>query len=571
MVWLTILLLSSSLVYYTDSFVSVRLNQRQTATSAKEGSLSPEEEAYSDATILSKSQWKRKKFLLINDIQDCIERHQHEKAISKAELFIERQQRMAEHDTSFAPSISSYNLLLNAIAKSKRRSKGAEAEELLRWLQRNGPAPNAVSYTTCMNAYALSKHRTSAKQTQRILEELLEASERDSSLEVTSVTMDVALHAWAAQGTYQSAQSATNMLSQWQAASQAQKLKMVAPTSHSFATVLSAWAQLKSPDAAEQAQVVFDSFESKDDTIVQNALLSAWSRSNHPEAAEKCQEILNTIKDPNVISYNTVLSIQETAMEKERFLQNWRNKAEVDESIPPPTRVSYNTVIHAWSSEGNLTRAQQVLEFLKRHEKLKPDAYSFTSILDGWAKSKLPQKAQNAQKFLHTMPREVLRTNIVPYNTVLNACAFSAEAPKSEQRQALQIAVQLYKRLHQDGESLPQPDAITYGNMLKCIGYLVPPKMKSEMAGPIFVTARQNGLVNEFVWKQAVHLVPGDLKAMSSAKKPLTELQVRDLPREWTWANEESIKGEARPARKKQPARRRSTASEQSYQSGRDL
>ena len=66
------------------------------------------------------------------------------------------------------------------------------------------------------------------------------------------------------------------------------------------------------------------------------------------------------------------------------------------------------------------------------------------------------------------------KPNVICYNSVLNACAFSAEKSQEERRQALKVAVETFNELRQGKFGL-SPDAVSYGNMLKCCANLMPP------------------------------------------------------------------------------------------------
>ena len=56
--------------------------------------------------------------------------------------------------------------------------------------------------------------------------------------------------------------------------------------------------------------------------------------------------------------------------------------------------------------------------------------------------------------------------NTICYNTVLNACAFSAHGGEDEKRQALAVAVETFNQMRKG--KYVSPDAVTYGDMLKC-------------------------------------------------------------------------------------------------------
>ena len=80
--------------------------------------------------------------------------------------------------------------------------------------------------------------------------------------------------------------------------------------------------------------------------------------------------------------------------------------------------------------------------------------------------------------------------NIICYNTVLNACAFSAHGGEDEKRQALAVAVETFNQMRQG--KYVSPDAVTYGDMLKCCANLMPPgNQRNAMASRLFASSRR--------------------------------------------------------------------------------
>ena len=158
---------------------------------------------------------------------------------------------------------------------------------------------------------------------------------------------------------------------------------------------------------------------------------------------------------------------------------------------------------------------------------IKPDIYSFTCVMNAWAKSKeephkafhtrqlLDQLIETHQKALQNSDRRkarALQPTAIPYNTVLNACAFSAlKTSQDEQREAIKIAVDTYKdmsslesRSGQKGnQRMVFRDTVTYGLMLKAIANLMPKgKIRNQMAIQIFQECCNDGLVGFLVWNE---------------------------------------------------------------------
>ena len=135
------------------------------------------------------------------------------------------------------------------------------------------------------------------------------------------------------------------------------------------------------------------------------------------------------------------------------------------------------------------------------------------------------------------------RPNVIVYNTVLNACAFSARGSEEERRQALQIAVETFNQMR--GGKYVSPDAVSYGNMLKCCANLMPPgDQRTAMASRLFASCCDEGLVGGIALDEIRRSIPPraflPLLADCGYDKPIQQrrkahsVELRELPREWT-------------------------------------
>mmetsp|Transcript_107625 Transcript_107625/g.219663 ORF Transcript_107625/g.219663 Transcript_107625/m.219663 type:complete len:235 (+) Transcript_107625:1-705(+) len=181
--------------------------------------------------------------------------------------------------------------------------------------------------------------------------------------------------------------------------------------------------------------------------------------------------------------------------------------------------------------------------------------------MDAWAKSKEPNKASHTRKLLDRlldMRQEALRDRDkrkaeallptqIPYNTVLNACAFSAlKTPEEERREAIKIAVDTYKVMssritsesfkRKGGAIVASRDPVTYGLMLKCIANLMPKgTVRSRMALQIFQECCDDGLVGFLAWNEIRRAVPSKvLQEAFRLKRQCGSLETKDLPKSWT-------------------------------------
>jgi hypothetical protein len=485
-----------------------------------------------------------------------------------------------------------------------------------------------------MDAYA---SRGQAEHAERMLMELLGEYERRPSrrdLQPTSVTFDTVLNAWASRRTAQGAERAEEILRrlEWLVESSGSAVK-VRPTPHSYATVIHAWATCRGgTDAAQRAQHLLDTLVEgsrpvhvQPDTVIFNAAMHAWASSGSELAGTRASAILEQMKQlsssganrgcrPDTVSYNTVLSAwshspghPQAGTQAERILQEMiaAHRSDPAREVAPNT-VSYNCVLHAWSHsslEGADTRAERVLEYMlaaaaaSKDNKndaptnrlaIAPDVYSFTSVLNAIAKSKDPDKAGRTQGWLRRLlelgkagrgPQQ-LRPTQIPFNTVMNACAFSAQNTSEEQQmKALEVAVTTLATMREHGID---PDEVTYYNMVKCAANLLTHsrRRRQDMVVPLFESCCQAGLVTEPTWNLVGKAVGFRTLQECFGVSSHRENSYRALPKQW----KRNVSVAARAAQDRAqrtaglpespragPAQRLRSLSESSYQSGRDL
>lgn len=177
---------------------------------------------------LSKVKWKKKRYLMMQDVKKQIQSN-NPQAPKKAEEMVRRMMSLYEKsggDVDVRPTLQAYNLWIHALAKSNWEDAGVLAEQVMEQMRGNQTWPDVVTYTSVMDAHARSQNPEQAEDVLfRLLDEAI-------SIELSSVTCDTILNAWAQQGTYESAQRAQLILyrlEEWQR-------DEIRPTKISYAT-----------------------------------------------------------------------------------------------------------------------------------------------------------------------------------------------------------------------------------------------------------------------------------------------------------------------------------------------
>ena len=125
-------------------------------------------------------------------------------------------------------------------------------------------------------------------------------------------------------------------------------------------------------------------------------------------------------------------------------------------------------------------------------------AFSITLLIIARAR-KLKNKARKAQDLLQRMSREGVRPNVICFNAVLNACAFTGN--DDEKEEAFAIACGAFDHLRGDPDLAPTD--VSYGTFFKSIRKLMPASdVRDRLVKGLFKRCSDEGLVSHFVLKE---------------------------------------------------------------------
>ena len=522
---------------------------------------------------------KRKRFWKTNEIRELI-KAADPSAPAKAEEMIITLERMAkqENNTAYLPGPVEYTLLIDAYGKSGTVDAIKRAEAVIERLLGNAVDGSSSSSN--------------------------EAASTVISISPTAQMLNAIMSTYAAIGNVESAEKATTILERME------YLKRfghsIKPTVHSYSIAISAWAKCGIPEAAEMAEGILNRFmkeydevllllllqneklfqyeeEIRPNNVVVNSVMDAWACSGSAEAGEKAQALLHRMEglsrvekyniQPDTISYNTCIKawcnsnlpnspiMAEQVLSKLETNPQYPNRGSDGNLIVRPNRLSYNTVINAWARSQlpeSAQRAEALLLRMIRYSKsvplATPDVATFSTVLNAIAKSKtVKKKAEKCSTLLQIMidlhekdGSQFTKPNVICYNTVLNACAFSASpgTSESELRQALAVAVKTFNLMRQGDES-NIVDAVSYGNMLKACANLLPPgDQRSAIASRLFTSCCADGLVGGMCLDEIRRCMPPPLFLSLLAdcgydtpqrqQRKVYSVTLVELPQNWT-------------------------------------
>ena len=115
-------------------------------------------------------------------------------------------------------------------------------------------------------------------------------------------------------------------------------------------------------------------------------------------------------------------------------------------------------------------------------------------------KAERAEKVFTEMKKLYEAGNEQLRPNVVAYNAVLNACAFT-HGSVSESNKALAIAQWILKEL--ESSKFATADQVTYGTFFKvCDNQMTKCEARDRVLKVIFKKCCDDGMVGKLVLKQ---------------------------------------------------------------------
>jgi len=307
---------------------------------------------------------------------------------------------------------------------------------------------------------------------------------------------------------------------------QMSKMSDVQPDAYSYTTVLAALSRREDKTkSVKKAEEFFEDIEKKfasgasdfrPNTSVYNALINCWAKSGDRKALSRVTQILSLME--------------------ELGLEN----VPADTTLRPNSR-TYTAVLDTLARSKNYKAVDISLQILQRMEDyfdqgfthLRPGVRAYSIVLTCMARAKrLNRKAFKAQEMLHHMEHEyrsgnkACRPNVIAYNSVLNACAFSSKDEK-EQEEAFRVACLTFDELR--GSSYLKPTDVSYGTFFKTIRKLMPDSdLRQQLVKGLFSKCCKEGLTSDFVLKETGALT----KDYQSLLEGVTDYG--NLPKSWS-------------------------------------
>jgi pentatricopeptide repeat protein len=317
------------------------------------------------------------------------------------------------------PNIRTYNIILNALQKSNRPDAAVKAEKIFNAV----PIPDTITYNILINIYAQKGN----------VEKVL------------------------------------NLMQRMRTDFDSGKNKECCPNMHTYSTILNALQKSNQPDAAGKAEEIFNTIPLPD-TVVCNTLISIYAKQGDVEKAlnlvHQMQSDFESAKNkacgPNIHTQATVLN----ALQKSNSPDATETAVRIFNAIPSPNTVAYNTLLNIFAQQGVLNQALGLVERMQssyhsgENKNCRPDALTYSTILNALQKSGLPDAAEMSFKIFKAIPSP----DTITYTTLLNTYGRTGQGDK---------ALDLFHRMQSDYKSGKnkrcRPNMQTYSTILNAL------------------------------------------------------------------------------------------------------
>jgi len=340
------------------------------------------------------------------------------------------------------PDTVTYNMVINAYAKSSEEGSSRHAERILERMESlHQYQKECYEYwEQHLQEEQYAPPRFNVKPNVRTYSTVIDAWARNAdSIPSTSSTPSFYYKTDKETGDLSAAHRAESILHKLNTLYLETKDASLRPNVITYNTVLNAWSKQQSQQqpgddndvAAKRATELLSHMESPDvyvspDVISYNTVMSAWSRC-FIDGGEKAEEILRRMiqNADEARAENKRRAEQGDEDRKKFYMEKKQNKAEVvnQEEEDEETYQNYNSD----SNDKKRTRK-------KRRRRVNlipvilPNARSYSIVLDAHGKSNHPKSAQRAYSILREMERmndKRVRPNVVTYSSTINALARS--------------------------------------------------------------------------------------------------------------------------------------------------
>ena len=316
-------------------------------------------------------------------------------------------------------------------------------------------------------------------------------------------------------------------------------------------SILQHWAKSCSKEGAETAEKLIKRLDAADSGFELNCrhytmLVDAWARSDSDDGAKNAEGVLtkmismgasNPSLAPTRVTYNTVMHAFLKKGDTKRasvLLQEME-----DSSGAAPIRKDYHLLLGAYAQRGDARKAEHLLKRMVERCRqfgdrclFTPDVQSYNFLLHAWASSEESGRAARAEQILSALEKEVsdgtvqFELNPSTYTLAMLAVIRSKESNTTERARAI------FERALNKGF---QDDKYLYATMLDAYAMSNAPSGSAEKAVQILkeleASPHMNSVIDEWHYNIVLKaLKTSDLQdAENIAESLLSSMEQKDL------------------------------------------
>ncbi|KAL7553715.1 hypothetical protein ACHAWF_017036 [Thalassiosira exigua] len=388
------------------------------------------------------------------------------KAQQRAEMLLKEM----EEDNFVMPDLLSYSGVISCITKGKRLTDtdANNAEYLLHRMVAKRVQPDTVIFNQVLNIHSKKGSKGSAVRCEQLLDWMQElATEGNEQVSPDARTYNIILSAYANEI---GAREAEIILDRLEGLGVANGV--------SYIVVMDAYA--KGGDAHNSLQILSrmekafkdGNTEAKPTRRAYVSALNSLAKSGRGDAGTRAEALVQTMENafkagdsdlaPDTGVYNTLINCHKRSAERAEKVLYRMGKRDV---------VSYSSVINVYSKMGGVKaakRAQALLDQMQE-EDVEPNAHTFNSAITAWSRSGSKGAAQKAEGLLQKMEElyEAGNAELQPsaqvYTSVISAWAKSNE-PGSALR--AEVLLKLMWAMYKRGNKAVKPNTYTFTSVI---------------------------------------------------------------------------------------------------------
>jgi len=401
-------------------------------------------------------------------------------------------------DSHLKPTVQTLTLILESWTRSEVPSRMERAEAVLLRMQELHEegvlesGPDTTTYNVMLNGYAASNQPDAVDRAKALLERMKTGVDTPQPDFKTYAIM-IRQHLQRTNG----AERASALLKEAYDG-YLQGNVSLKPNIHSVNAVIKGLgSQGKTAQAEALLKVVCDDFEHgrstvKPDVISFGSMVAALSNSDEADAASRADVIVSHMitlheaglldEGPDYLIYRALIQcwaksrLPGSGKKAVSLLRKLRRRARNGESDMEPDTISYNQVLLSLArarrpGEAEMLLRQMFDDYQKSHRRAKPNTNSFNNVLSAWSRFKsAPYAVERAQSLLEHMQLlyESNALDVKPDRTSFNLLILClARSPQSASAEQAEAILRFMQAEATKGDEKLQPDARTYGNVIK--------------------------------------------------------------------------------------------------------